>query len=417
MDAERRRSHPGVASQGEASLARRGGELGERGVGFEQILACRLDAAGVVGVDTAADQRTVGSTDRALDHVAHVRVGGWAQRVEHGGTVEPRTMEDSVRRQQVEVRSEGEIGGEALDVGDGGAARIDQACGAGASSLPREQRPYQGAVEIEEKGVIERGEQAQVPGQGQDPLAHRNPGQDVIHETRGGLRHASTAATGTESPAAAGQTDEARAAAGVAREALKTPCHDSTTQVGAQLGADESGERTALGVEIGQELLEMAPKDGVQDRALGVPPAPGRAGRGRGDIGRLPYAGDRSHGAVSSKRRTGLVQPDERQVAAGLPAIATSSDPGGVSSHATGAVAQTDRRRRRRQLPAYEVRYPRAPTASFEPAALVEAERISRQSIALTRSSSPSAGVSQSVGSPPSWPPGSRGRVASSAPL
>ncbi len=125
MDAERRRSHPGVASQGEASLARRGGELGERGVGFEQILACRLDAAGVVGVDTAADQRTVGSTDRALDHVAHVRVGGWAQRVEHGGTVEPRTMEDSVRRQQVEVRSEGEIGGEALDVGDGGGTSAD----------------------------------------------------------------------------------------------------------------------------------------------------------------------------------------------------------------------------------------------------------------------------------------------------
>ena len=73
------------------------------------------------------------------------------------------------------------------------------------------------------------------PGEGDDPLPDRNIRQDVVHEVRGGLRHASSPTGRTESSPFA---REGHQDIGVTVEAGEAVGQDSAAQVGAQLAHD-----------------------------------------------------------------------------------------------------------------------------------------------------------------------------------
>jgi len=86
------------------------------------------------------------------------------------------------------------------------------------------------------------GEQvAQAPGQGEHPLAHGDPRQDVIAKVGGRLGHATSSAGGTEPPSLAGEGHEVVGAAARAEEARGAVGRDPAREVGAQLARHVAG--------------------------------------------------------------------------------------------------------------------------------------------------------------------------------
>ena len=205
----------------------------------------------------------------------------------------------------MQVRIEAQVGGEPLDLGHRAAPGVGDASLAGAPSLPGGQRADERAVALQEQGVVVGDEQAEVPGQGQDPLADRGPREDPVHEVGREVRHPPASARRTCRAPAAAEADEAGAAAASAPEAPETSRKHATADEGAELSDDEVRKRAALPMQMGDKGLEVGPDDLVQDRPLGVAAAVagalGREGGAGGGEGR----GREAHRALGRKAGAG----------------------------------------------------------------------------------------------------------------
>jgi len=123
--------------------------------------------------------------------------------------------------------------------------------------------------------------------EGDDPLAHRHPREDVLDQVGGGLGHAAGATRRPQAAALAGERDQDIVTAGVAVRAGEPSGQDPALEIGAQLALDVAGERRSVGVVLApvcQPGLEVLLRGPVEHAALGTATAvePRRTGTGRG---------------------------------------------------------------------------------------------------------------------------------------
>jgi hypothetical protein len=84
------------------------------------------------------------------------------------------------------------------------------------------------------------------------------------------IRHAPSAARGTEAAALAREGDHAVEPALVAVHAHEAVGEDAAAEKAAELAQDEAGHRTLTRLRTGQERRELASYDVVEDALLGV---------------------------------------------------------------------------------------------------------------------------------------------------
>jgi hypothetical protein len=93
------------------------------------------------------------------------------------------------------------------------------------------------------------GEQPQLEGQRQDPLANRDVGQDAVDQLRCGVRHAAGGAAGADTAPAAGERHQELVPAVVAAAAHEAVLESAALQERAERLDDVAGQR--LGVAVG----------------------------------------------------------------------------------------------------------------------------------------------------------------------
>ena len=124
-------------------------------------------------------------------------------------------------------------------------------------------------------------------GDGQDPLAEGDAGQDVVDQVGGRLDHAAGAATGAQVADLAGEGDQVLVLAGGAADPGEAVSRDAAAQVfaqGAFGGGADRAQVVVTGLGDGEEGLEVLAHGAVQDgggRTAGAVDG-GRAGGGTG---------------------------------------------------------------------------------------------------------------------------------------
>jgi hypothetical protein len=128
---------------------------------------------------------------------------------------------------------------------------------------------------------------AQSLGNGQDPLAHEEPREDIIRQVGRHLRHAPGGARRAHASTLAGEGEEALMAAIPAPDPGKAVGEDPTLEVGSEIPFHPGGNRVPERVLVGgcgEEGLEVMLDDGVERRGRGAARAvhggTGRAGGG-----------------------------------------------------------------------------------------------------------------------------------------
>jgi len=132
-------------------------------------------------------------------------------------------------------------------------------------------------------------EVAQALGKRDDPLAHREGGEDVVDEMRRRLCHPPRHAGRTDTAPLAGEGDEKIVTAGIAVGARKAAGEDAAFQEAAKFAFDVRRNGIAVPILLARQLqIGRQPflHHLIQGRALRTPPAVGRAGaRLRRDAG------------------------------------------------------------------------------------------------------------------------------------
>jgi len=109
---------------------------------------------------------------------------------------------------------------------------------------------------------------------------------------RGGIVHAAAGTGGAEAAALAGEGDQQFGAAGRAAHPREAVGENPAPEIALELADDEPGQaRLAALLRLGEEGLPVLPDRRVQERALGLAPAIGGAGRVRACSDPIPAHG------------------------------------------------------------------------------------------------------------------------------
>ncbi|MFZ1058261.1 MAG: hypothetical protein WAP47_03600 [Candidatus Rokuibacteriota bacterium] len=187
--------------------------------------------------------------------------------------------EHPVEGEGVEVDVQVEPAPEALDDGEGAGVAVTDARSVGLAVVEVQESPDEDAEDGAAEAVVPGEQVAQAVGEAQDPLADGDAGQHTIHEVGGALGHAPTAAARAEATALAGEGDQPLQGAGVAPEPREAVGEDAAGEELAELLLDEAGQAGAVGAlgRCAEKGLQVGADDGVEDAALGVAWAVGRA--------------------------------------------------------------------------------------------------------------------------------------------
>ena len=188
----------------------------------------------------------------------------------------------------------------------GRAAALDRGDGAAAAS----QTPVARALERAEEGadedgkhgaaelVVEGHEVAKPVRDGEDPLAHGKPSQDIIDEMGGALVHAPAGAGGAPAAPLAGERHESLEPTAVAAEPREPASGMTAGDELSELALDEAGNAGACTLaDFVEEVLELGAHDLVQDAVLW------RAGPVGGRTRRLSECARRCHDSARSAPR------------------------------------------------------------------------------------------------------------------
>ena len=163
---------------------------------------------GEVG-EAAANQQSVQIRDELTEHLGHVGVCQRAQADEAEGAGRRAAYVDAVQEEGVEVGVQVERRAEALDGGHRARATTADAEASGSEAgiealdaADEEREDRCGQVSVVGEAA------AEMPGQGEHPLADSDRGEHSVDEVRCGVRHGSPAARGAEAAELAAQGDE-----------------------------------------------------------------------------------------------------------------------------------------------------------------------------------------------------------------
>ena len=163
---------------------------------------------------------------------------GWRERVEADRRAS-RNRVDAVEGERVDVAVQIDCGSKALQETDRSALRAtDHALPARPTAQGREERSQKDVQYLTHQLCVVGTAVTEWIRKRQHPLSHRDLGQDPIHEVRGGIRHAPSAAGGTESPFAR-EGQKTIEPAGVAVQAQEALCQHSAFEVSAKLAFHE----------------------------------------------------------------------------------------------------------------------------------------------------------------------------------
>jgi hypothetical protein len=203
-----------------------GGRLrGAEGVGWDLVRA----------VWAKVEERADAPHD-APGEGGHVPVAGWVELTKVQAAIGG-AREDTVRDEGMEVDVEIQVPAEALHPGHRAALAPD-ALAPRPPALPGEHRPEEDAEHLAEQGGVACQQEADPPGQAQDPLPVGSSRQHPVDQVRRSLMHPSGRARRTDAAILARQRDQhlvpavvtAHAGEAVAQEAtLEIPLKDSVT--------------------------------------------------------------------------------------------------------------------------------------------------------------------------------------------
>jgi len=167
---------------------------------------------------------------------------------------------------QVDVQVQGAA--EPLDQGDNagsGAAAGRESGPVGQIGLDRTDDDRETAAEcIRPAGE----EQAQWPGEAENPLTHRHFREDMVDQVRRRLDHPPCAAGRAEAPTLAGECDKVFVAAAVALHAHEPVLESATAQVILELGQHKAWQRGLVSLECMSQGWQMLLHYGIERRVL-----------------------------------------------------------------------------------------------------------------------------------------------------
>ncbi len=216
---------------------------------------------GEVG-EAAANQQSVQIRDELTEHLGHGGVCQRAQADEAEGADRRAADVDAVQKEGVEVRVQVERRAKALDGRHRARAPTADAVASGAAvgvealdGSDEERKDRRGQL-----GVVGQAT-AEMPGQGQNPLADSDRGQHPVDQVRGGVRHGSTTARRADAAELAAQRDKQVVSAARTADAREATLESTTPEVALQRAADEHGEPVCVrrAVQEGREPAREQP--------------------------------------------------------------------------------------------------------------------------------------------------------------
>jgi len=233
-------------------------------------------------LDTLAPQPDDGSGGELLDDALDVVRGGCERLVEPDGAGGLVAEEGAVEHEHVEVRVQPQIRAETLEHGDG-ACLCPEASPRRGDTVPVGALDHTvGDAKDAPSQVMPPGqEQAEVPGQGEDPLANGDLREDLVHHAGGERRHAPATARRTEAATLAGEGHEAVVVAGLAAKPGEARGGLAAPEVAHELPSNVGREPTPVEVRLGEEGGEVPGEDVLEDACAGAGDVEGR-GHGSG---------------------------------------------------------------------------------------------------------------------------------------
>jgi hypothetical protein len=175
---------------------------------------------------------------------------------------------DPIQNQHMQVDVQVQGGAEPLDQGNNSRS----SAAAGRESCPVGQISLDGANDDREAAaerVRSTGEQqAEWPGEAQDPLANGYFRKDMVDEVSRGLDHPPSAARRAEAPSLAGKRDQVFVAAAIALHAHETVLEPPAAQVILELAKHKAWQRVLVPLEIIPQGRQMLFDDGIERRVL-----------------------------------------------------------------------------------------------------------------------------------------------------
>src|SRR5439155_11054805 len=185
--------------------------------------------AGAPSIEPAAREEATHAAADSREQAGNVGVGRGCGRVELQGAALG-LGEDPVEHERVEVDVQVQPTPEALDHGDGASLRALQAAPACAAAVVAEDRPDVHRQYRAAEPVVPGDEVPEAMGHCENPLPHGYARQHLVHEVRGLLGHASTAAAWAEAPPLARERHEPFVGAVAAAHSGKAARQDATRE-------------------------------------------------------------------------------------------------------------------------------------------------------------------------------------------
>ena len=214
----------------------------------------RIDA--LVGIEEAealqaADDQGADVSDQLVD----VRIAQRRGLAKHQRLAQPEPGVDPIEEERVEVYVQAERRVEALHADHGAGAAAGVANVPRAARVERLHRAHEDAADEAQDVRVADHEEADRVGEAEDPLAHRDLGEDVVAQVGGGLGHAAAGARWAHRAGLAGEGDQGALVAVVTVHADEAPGQDAAGQIALELAADMDREAATVVGQVGGDVL------------------------------------------------------------------------------------------------------------------------------------------------------------------
>ena len=247
---------PGALAEGDPS--REGGEL-QGGGGIVAV------GVGVfVDEEPPAQQHAVDAVVDLGDEFGDLGGGGRRRGMEvdaAGGVLGEGSVKEDAVVVEVEVEGRAEFLTDDHPAGLSGGDSLRF----GAILIPAKDEAEEDLQDGLSQGGVAGEREAEGDGQRQDPLADGNGREDLVDEVGSRLRHPPTETRGTESSVLARLRHRAGAATILTSKQREAPLEDPAVEVVPEGPADEGGDDLVGGVGLGEEVLEVALDDAVEE--------------------------------------------------------------------------------------------------------------------------------------------------------